>query len=611
MSPTDTTPLLYSWDDQSRHQDPDWHKLRNYHGAWYRRISRRRFSQFIFAFGLMTLFVLVYSISSNLHTPTQFTGHKVRGRRGAVASEVPVCSDIGVSMLADGGNAVDAAIASTFCIGVVNFFSSGIGGGGFMLIKHPNETAQSLTFREIAPGNVSKHMFDKNPMLAQVGPLSIAIPGELAGLYEAWKSHGLLDWSKLLEPNVKLAREGFPVTRAMERVLKLPEMAHLLKDPIWQPILMPNGKVLRAGDKMFRPAYAKTLEIIANKGIEPFYRGELTNSMVKFIQDNGGIVTVEDFGNYSTVFADALHTSYRGHDVYTCTLPTSGPALIEGLNILDGYPLNTPSLAFPKRLHLEVEAMKWLSAGRTQFGDPDFLPLDHLDVVSKLLSKEFASQIRNNISLSKTYPWEHYNPSYDLPISHGTTHVSTVDSNNLAVSITSTVNLLFGSQLMDPVTGVVFNDQMDDFSIPGASNAFNLSPSPWNFIEPFKRPQSSSAPTILTDINGDFEMALGASGGSRIVTAVLDSIIKRIDMDYDIESMVASARPHHQLLPDILILESGFSKSVATRMKKYGHKVWRLKQHDTPLSQIQAVTRHHSEYYGMSDPRKYGQAAAY
>ncbi|EPY50878.1 gamma-glutamyltranspeptidase Ggt2 [Schizosaccharomyces cryophilus OY26] len=596
-----TTPLLNDWSSYLTNQhDSDWEEIHRARQNRYFRFKIRHVALLIFGTGILALLVFLYAFNPPLHPPGQFTGHKVKGKSGAVATEVVGCSNIGIDILAMGGNAVDAAVASTLCIG----------GGGFMLIRLPNDTARSINFREMAPANASKHMFDGNPMLARVGALSIGVPGELAGLYHAWDHYGQLEWLKIVEPSIKLAREGFTVTPAMEHCLLDDTTKDLINDPVWASVIAPYGRLLKAGDIMRRPAFSKTLEIIAKEGVEPFYKGSLADLMVAFIQERGGIIMKEDFEQYFPVVSDAIETTYRGHDVLTCPLPTSGPALIEGLNILDGFPMDSSSLSFTKRLHLQVEAMKWLSSGRTQFGDPDFIQ-ENLPLISTMMSKKFASDVRRNISMTKTYSWEHYNPSYDIPVNHGTTHIAVKDDEGYAVSLTSTVNLYFGSQLMDPVTGMVFNDEMDDFSIPGSSNAFNLTPSPWNYIEPYKRPVSSAAPTIISNKQGDFELVIGASGGSRIVTAVLDAIVKRVDMHYDIESMVASARSHHQLRPNVLILENGFSKMIASRIKKYRHNVLRLNPRQWPLSAVQAVMEHKDIIYGMSDPRKYGQAAAY
>ncbi|EPX74757.1 gamma-glutamyltranspeptidase Ggt2 [Schizosaccharomyces octosporus yFS286] len=608
---SDRTPLLNDWSSHLTNQnDPDWEEMHRSRQKRFFRFQTRHIALFSLGSGILLLFIFLFTFNPPLYPPGQYTGHKVKGKSGAVATEVAGCSNIGIDILSMGGNAVDAAVASTLCIGTVNFCSSGIGGGGFMLIQLPNGTSESINFREMAPGNASKHMFDENPRLAQIGALSIGIPGELAGLYDAWNRFGRLEWSKIVRPSAKLAKEGFTVTPAMEHSMLDETTKDLMNDSTWASVIAPYGTLLKAGDIMRRPAFSKTLEIIAKEGVDSFYKGALTDAMVGFIQEHGGIITKEDFENYSVMISDVIETTYRDHNVLTCPLPTSGPALIEGLNILDGFPMDSSSLSFTKRLHLQIEAMKWLSAGRTQFGDPEFIQ-ENMALISKMMSKEFASQVRENISMTRTYSWEHYNPSYDVPGNHGTTHISVTDNEGYSVSLTSTVNLLFGSQLMDPVTGIVFNDQMDDFSIPGSSNAFNLTPSPWNYIEPYKRPLSSAAPTILRNKRGNFNMVLGASGGSRIVTAVLDAIVKRVDMKYDIESMVASARSHHQLRPNVLVLENGFSKVIASRIKKYLHKVVRLKSRTTPLSAVQAVMKHKGMIYGMSDPRKYGQAAAY
>lgn len=536
----------------------------------------------------------------------------VEGKNGVVATEEETCSQIGVGILKAGGNAVDAAIASGICIGAVNSFSSGIGGGGFMLIRHPNGTAHSLNFRETAPAGASKNMFHGNSTLSQVGGLSVAVPGEIAGYERAWKMYGSLPWHKLFEPTIRLMRDGMPMPKELASRIRRPEFSYFKTHPDWSKIFAPEGVFLHVGEKFYRPALASTLEEIAKFGPEVFYTGKIAERLVKFVQQQGGILTMEDMANFSVVVEEPIYGNFYDREVITCGSPCSGEALILGLNVLSKVDLSEGTSILGCEMtdigvHHLIETMKWMSAGRTVLADPTFY--NNTDHVEQLLSLEYADEIRNNISNERTFDFTHYKAEYDFPNDHGTTHLSVIDKDNMAVGLTASINLMFGSQLLEPETGIILNDHMDDFASPGIVNAFGLSPSPYNFIAPGKRPQSSAVPTILV-YDGEVEMVLGGSGGSRIVTAVLDTIIKKYKWGKSLLESVESPRFHHQLMPNIVYIDETVEIEVLRALEKFGHIV-DLIPVQYPFSEIQAVFRTNGTLYGLSDSRKQAVAAAY
>ncbi|KAF9973905.1 hypothetical protein BGZ73_002833 [Actinomortierella ambigua] len=531
----------------------------------------------------------------------------IRAKHGAVATEEIHCSEIGVHVLKDGGNAVDAAIASCLCIGTVNMFSAGIGGGGFMTIRLPNGTVEVIDFRETAPAGATERMYTQDPMLAQRGGLSVAVPGEIRGLEMAHKRHGKLPWERLFAPAIKLAREGWHVGPELARRIQIAK--NLMETvPEWSEVFAPKGAALREGELIQRKALADTLEKIAKEGANAFYTGEIAQSMVDHIQKNGGILNMKDLAGYRPLLKEPVVGYYQGRKVYTTPAPTSGPVLLSLLNILERYDIGRDKVLSSLEVHRLIEAMKFGYAQRTQLGDPDFTDLE--DTIKNIISKDTAAYIRRNISDAHTFPVMYYNPHWGPIENHGTTHMSTVDQSNMAVALTSTVNLLFGSQLLDPKTGIILNDEMDDFSIPGKANAFGLFPSPFNYPAPGKRPLSSCVPTIV-ERDGEFEMALGGSGGSRITTSVLQTILNVYNLDMNIMEAIESPRVHHQLMPHVADFESGYSTKAIEFARARGHNVTVFDRR-MAKAEIQGVMRLEDGFaYAASDSRKHGVAAGY
>ncbi|KAF9365630.1 hypothetical protein BGX34_009165 [Mortierella sp. NVP85] len=556
---------------------------------------------------LIVLAVALFKKIGSVPTVEQNTPSLITAKHGAVATEEVHCSEIGVQVLKDGGNAVDAAIASCICIGTVNMFSAGIGGGGFMTVRLPNGTVEVIDFRETAPAGAHRDMYKKDPILAQKGGLSVAIPGEIRGLHLAHTRYGKLPWERLFAPSVKMARDGWAIGPELAKRLQVYKQM-METEPDWSAVFAPHGTVLQEGQRIKRPALATTLETIGREGADAFYAGPIAQSMVDYIQANGGVLTMKDMQSYKPILKKPLVGYYQGRKVYTAPAPTSGPVLISILNILERYNLGRFKENANVEVHRLVEAMKFGYAQRTQLGDPDFSDLEAR--IQNIMSKDTAGYIRANISDAHTFPVEYYNPQWAAIENHGTTHVSTVDRDDMAVALTSTVNLVFGSKLMDPKTGVILNDEMDDFSIPGTPNAFGLHPSPFNYPEPGKRPLSSCVPTIV-ERDGKFELALGGSGGSRILTSVLQTMLNIYNHNYNVMEAVEAPRVHHQLMPNVVDIESGFASAEVRFLKTRGHNVT-VSDISLAKAEVQAVMREiDGLIYAASDSRKHGVAAGY
>lgn len=515
--------------------------------------------------------------------------HLVIADRAAVACDVPYCSTLATEILRRGGSAVDAAVTTALCIGSINSFSSGIGGGGFMVVRHPNGTSTSFNFRETAPALADKHMYDHNPLLSKIGGLAVAVPGELAGLDAAFQRYtsGKLSWYDLIEPVVKLNRGGFFVEEALEKATLVAEEAIVAnnnqKQFDWLFTENDDGsqRVVVQGDKTFRPNFANTLELIAKNGSSAvFYdpEGPIAPHLIQTIKATGGIMTLQDIADYTVEITDTLKTTFLGREVITSPNPASGPILMMGLNLMDGFTDSIDQSDYaPVATQRMVETMKWMGAGRSELGDP--VDTDNTARIEELMTQEWADAVRANVSDKHTMRWQDYHPAYESIDPHGTAHFSIIDENGMAVSMTTTVNLLFGAMIADPKTGIVLNNEMDDFSTPGTKNAFLLQPSIYNYVAPFKRPLSSCVPTIVSTEgpNGVPEIVIGAAGGSRITNAVLQAIIRKLQYGESMLNVIAQPRIHHQLLPHVAYLEPDAPHEIQRELENRGHKVARTR----------------------------------
>ncbi|KAJ6737132.1 GLUTATHIONE HYDROLASE 1-RELATED [Salix viminalis] len=379
---------------------------------------------------------------------------------------------IGIHALREGGHAVDAAVAASLCLGVVSPASSGIGGGAFMLIRLAGGEMQAYDMRETAPIQASENMYDGNATLQASGSLSIAVPGELAGLYKAWKQHGRLPWERLVRPAEKLARRGFKISRYLRMQMEKTQ----------------------SGDICYNKKLADTLRAVS-KGVEAFYNGPIGFNLVRDIHKLGGMLTIEDLRRYKVRVREPIITNILGYKIIGMPPPSSGGAsMILILNILAQYGV-PEGISGPLGFHRLIESLKHAFAVRMRLGDPDFV--DVAQVVSDMISLKFAQELKKTIHDNMTFDPGHYGGRWNQVDDHGTSHLSIVDSEQNAVSMTSTVNSYFGAQILSPSTGIVLNNEMSDFSMP-ENNTGNVSlPAPSNFIRPGKRPLSSMTPTIV------------------------------------------------------------------------------------------------------------------
>ncbi|KAI0355646.1 gamma-glutamyltranspeptidase [Trametes cingulata] len=562
--------------------------------------------------------VILKSNRTRVPSATRNPAYLIRATNGAVASENELCSEIGVDVMKEGGNAVDAAVSTTLCIGVVNMFSSGIGGGGFMTVRIPPSSANAssevyaVDFRETAPALSNKTMYVEDPLAARWGGLAVGVPGELRGLEAAHKRWGRLPWKRLVQPAVDLA-QGWTVQVELARRIEM-FAPLMLNHPDWRPIFAPEGRLLKEGQTIRRTNLSRTLAAIADGGADAFYRGPIADALVRKVRETGGILTHADLEGYEVHVKRALEGTYRGRKVYTPHAPTSGPVLIHMLNLMEHYEGLREEGRSVLNVHRLIEAMKFGFAARTRVGDPAYH--DATERIDEIPTKEYADAVFANITDDKTHPPEYYHPVYDIVVDHGTSHSSIVDKDGMAVALTTTVNLVFGSAVLDPVTGVILNDEacMDDFSTPGMPNAFGLYPSPYNYPEPGKRPLSSTVPTIMEHADGSFYLAAGGSGGSRIFPAVFQ-VILNMDWGMDVSAAIEYGRVHDQLFPTMVDADDVLPPALLDGLREKGHNITgdRVAVSDTDriAAVIQVVTKANETIYAASDSRKNGIAAGY
>lgn len=482
--------------------------------------------------------------------------------------------------------------------------------------KSPNRSSEvwAIDFRETAPAAATETMFVHNPAAAVLGGLAVAVPGELKGLEEVHKLWGRVPWEKLVQPVADLAR-GWTVDRELLRRMNDPQYFDFLTHhPDWAPIFAPNGRRLNLGDTIRMTALADTLEAIATEGADVFYKGRIAESIVKKIQLEGGIITLEDMASYEVRILPALSSIYRGKEnytIYTTHPPTSGGVLLHMLNIMEHYENLVDEGFTGLNAHRAVEAIKFGFAARTKVSDIGFS--NNTEKMTAISSKAYANTISSNITDYQTHTPEYYQPEFDIFSDHGTSHKSIVDEDGMAVSLTSTVNSPYGALVMDPVTGVMLNNNMDDFSIPGVPNHYGLSPSPYNYPAPYKRSLSSMAPTILErSSDNTLYLTIGASGGSRIFPAIFHTFLQ-LEWGHDLLEAVQHARLYNQLFPTDVVVNSNARVDIVEALIHRGHNV-SIKDVNRPkiAAAVNAiVVERDGRIFAVSDPRKNGMAAGY
>jgi gamma-glutamyltranspeptidase/glutathione hydrolase/leukotriene-C4 hydrolase len=512
---------------------------------------KRKYRQIIVVMAIPLLFVIIIlsiaiatkdspssssgpgSDGSNSLTDEQLLEqHRVTSSKGAVATDNQICSQIGVNILDQGGNAIDAAVAAKLCLGVVSPASSGIGGGGYILIHSASSNTQEfIDCRETAPGAAAPRMFVNDPIAAQDGGLAIAIPGEVQGLYLAYQRHGSgkVSWKNLILPSALLAEEWRISPELYAYILIIRKQLFSGKyRPLADLYLKNNGKsVKEVGDIVNQPTLSKTLMMIGEYGPDYLYK-TMSTTIAKEIQEAGGIITKEDIETYEPLITPPLTANISGyHYIGVGGSSSGGPAIIGILRFMSSneQPLVSKGNGY---YHYLIECFKHIFAMRTNLGDPFYVNVT--SVYNAILSEEYMSDLEhhhtNDLHTQKSlYDYGgKYNLQFSAKEDAGTTHLSVIDSDGNAVSFTSTVNTYFGSKVVSPSTGILFNNQMDDFSIPGSPNFFGLPPSPFNYPEPYKKPLSSMSPSIVLDQYNRVRLIGGASGGPRIITSTAQVI---------------------------------------------------------------------------------------
>ncbi len=448
----------------------------------------------------------------------------VTGRVAMVSSAEPISSRIGVEVLRRGGNAVDAAVTMAFVEAVTLPRAGNLGGGGFLLLRNPDGAIEALDFREKAPLRAHRDMYlrssgEADPGLSTSGYLSVGVPGTVAGMAEVLARRGTISLREALEPARRLADEGFPVSLDLATDLQgLADDFRLF--PASAAVFLPGGRPPQAGELLVQKDLAWTLAQIQSGGARAFYEGPIARRLARDMADHGGLVSLEDLACYRALWREPVRGTYRGYEIWSMPPPSSGGVhLIQILNILEGYDLASLGQNSAATLHLMTEAMRLAYADRAHWlGDPDFVSVP----VRQLVDKGYADRLRREIRTDRARPSLQVRPgTFPGFESEDTTHLSVVDGSGAAVSLTYTLNFSYGSRVVATGTGILLNDEMDDFAAaPGSPNAFGLVQGERNAIASSKRPLSSMTPTIVTR-DGQFVMALGSPGGPRIISTVL------------------------------------------------------------------------------------------
>ena len=553
---------------------------------------------------LFGIFWLSISLSANSPVLNKESiTHPEVGLEGMVVTQHYLASEVGKEILNKGGNAYDATIAVAFALAVVLPRAGNIGGGGFtVLYNSSDESFQSLDYREKAPLAASKNMYlDKNgdviSNLSTLGYKAIAVPGTVDGMWELHKRYGSMDWKELILPSIKLAKEGFKVSPLMADTLNR-NYKSLSKFSETKKIFFQENPV-KFNSLLIQKDLAKTLEKISNNGRNGFYKGDVAQKIVADMKRNDGLITFDDLENYKSKWRKPLIRKYKNFEIITMPPPSSGGLhLIQMLNILENFDLKSMKHNSPSYVLLLNEVMKYAYADRSQYlGDPDYVDVP----VNKLISKDYAENISKKITIDSVTQSDDIKAGMYIDLeSDETTHFSIADKYGNLVSTTYTLNSSFGSKVVIAKTGILMNNEMDDFSsAPGVPNQFGLLGGKFNEIQPSKRPLSSMTPTIIFKNNSPF-LIMGSPGGSRIITAVLQNFLNIAEFEMNLADSINKPRVHQQWYPDLLFLEKGFDELHAERITELGQKVYFM----NPGTALESIMIKNNYFYGYGDTRR-------
>ena len=536
--------------------------------------------------------------------------HPVIARQGMVVSQRKIASQVGADILAQGGNAVDAAVATGFALAVTLPRAGNLGGGGFMLV-YLADTGKTLAldYREMAPALASRDMFlnevgDVDQKKARYSALSSGVPGTVAGFAYALETYGTMSLEQVMKPAIRLAERGFAVPWDLAEILKVRKTA-LTRHPETAKIFYkPNGDFYEPGEILKQKDLAKTLKAIVKEGPDAFYGGSIGKLVVAEMARQGGVISLDDLKNYKVQNRTPVTGTYRGFDIVSMPPSSSGGVhIIEMLNILEQYPIKDYGANSAQTIHLMAEAMKLAYADRSEYlGDEDFYDVP----IAGLTSKAYAKQLVEGIQIDKARPSSDIKPGQPAPFeSPDTTHYSVADKFGNVVANTYTLNFSFGSGIMVTGAGFLMNNEMDDFSAkPGVANGFGLIGREANAIEPGKRPLSSMTPTLIFKDGAPY-VVTGSPGGSRIITTVLQLLVNVMDHDMNIAEATVQPRFHHQWLPDSLQLEPGHSFDTEAKLKSMGHNV----TSSASQGSLQSIMIDKGLFFGASDTRRPGAGA--
>lgn len=531
--------------------------------------------------------------------------HPLWAKNGMVASQEALASEIGLQILRDGGNAVDAAVAVGFALAVTLPRAGNLGGGGFMMIydAKTKETI-ALDYREKAPNKAYRDMYlnkqgEADSDLSRYHGLAVGVPGTVAGLVTALETHGSMPLAQVIAPAIKLADEGIEVTPGLaESLIALED--RLKKWPSTAKIFFkPDGSAYQVGERLRQPELAASMQRIAAQGAAGFYKGKTAEQIVKAVNDAGGLMSMQDMADYQAVARKPVSGNYRGFEIVSMPPPSSGGIhIVEILNILEGYPLKDYGQNSAQTIHLMAEAMQLAYADRSEYlGDSDFIDVP----VKGLTSEKYAAKLRATINPNKARPATEIKPNNPMPYeSDQTTHFSVVDKQGNAVANTYTLNFSYGTGLVANGTGILLNNEMDDFSAkPGVPNAYGLLGGDANAVEPGKRPLSSMSPTMVFKDGAPY-VVTGSPGGSRIITTVTQIISNVIDHDMNIAEATHAPRIHDQWMPDEIRIEKALSVDTVKKLESMGHKV----SPQEVMGSTQSIMVTPQGLYGSSDPRQ-------